>query len=200
MAKNSTSGLISFSRKILGLIDSFMGKIESVILTIAAVAALLAMCVISLDALGRYLFNQPLIITIDLISRYLLPIIMLSTASVVLRQSKHISVDLFAMLLPYRLYLLLLGIGMLVAVPVFWIMAWRVAHSAAQSFEAGSVTYGLIPWPIWVEQAIYAVCIGLLEIRIVQVAIANLFAAITGETSIGIPLVNAHDDPLEEGV
>lgn len=200
MPDRDANGAIAFFRKLLGLFDRIMGKVEWFILMIAAIAAIVVMFVVSADALGRYLFNKPLIITHDLVSRYLLPIIMLSMAGAVLRKARHISVDLFAMMMPQRLYRLLLGISLAVAVPIFWIMARRVAHTALQSFEQGKVTLGLVPWPIWIEQAIYAVCMGLLVLRLFQIALANLASAVLNAPDIGISLVNEHDDPVEEAI
>ena len=125
---------------------------------------------------------------------------MLSTASLVLRQARHISVDLFATLIPTRLYQFLLGLSMAIAVPIFWIMTYRVAHGAIESFEQGKVALGLVPWPAWVEQAIYAVCMGLLVVRLLHIALANTAAAIFADPTIGISLVNEHDDEMEESI
>lgn len=193
-------GAASLLQRFFNAFDSVMGKIEALVLSIAALVALVVMVVVSADAIGRYLFNQPLIITMDLVSRYLLPIIMLATASLVLRQARHISVDLFATLLPRRLHLLLLGIAMVLAIPVFWIMTWRVSLGAIESFEAGKVAYGLIPWPLWAEQAIYAVCMGLLLIRVVHIALANIAEAILPGCRVGHRLINSHEHSVEESI
>ncbi|WP_108262422.1 TRAP transporter small permease [Mangrovicoccus ximenensis] len=187
-------------RRAVDAVDAFLGWIEKGVWTLAALMALVVMCVVSADALGRYLFNAPLIVTMDLVSRYLLPIIMLAVASLALRHARHISVDLFAMLIPRRIHLFLLGIGLAMAVPMFWIMTWRVAHSAIESFEAGRVTYGLIPWPIWAEQAIYAVCMGLILLRLVHIAAANLLAAALDDPEMGFQLINSHEHPEEESI
>lgn len=187
-------------KKLLDRIDRILTVAERGVLAVAAVTVLIVMAIIATDALGRYFFNKPLIFTIDLVTRYLLPIIMLMSTGMVLRRAQHISVDLFATMIPVRFYQLLIGIGLLVTGTIFWIMAYRVGHASVDSFQQGKTSFGLIAWPIWLEQAIYAFCLGLMMVRLIHVAMTNILAAVLGVPEIGISIAHQHDDPLEEAL
>jgi TRAP-type mannitol/chloroaromatic compound transport system permease small subunit len=185
-------------RDFLHLLDRLLSAIESVAICMVALVLIACMCLIATDALGRYLFNSPLVFTVDLVSRYLLPIIMLLPASRVLRRAGHISVDLFSAVMPVRAFQALIGLSLMATVPVIWVMTYRITHSSIESYVQGKVSFGLIPWPLWAEQAIYAFLLGLLTVRLVHVAATNLVAAISGETDIGISMLNVQAPALEK--
>lgn len=200
MLQATSSRPTMFLRTLLGLFDRFLMKIESLIFGFAACVLIFVTCIVAADALGRYLFNKPLFFTLELVSHFLLPIIMLMSAGLVLRSSRHISVDLFASMMPARLYLGLTGLALGAVVPVFWIMTYRVALTSYEKFEQGVSAIGVVPWPLWIEPAIYTLCMGLLTARLFHMAVTNLSAAVTGETNIGISLLHSHDQPLEESL
>lgn len=182
----------------LDLLDRVLLSIEKVLLNITVVALIGVMLLVASDALGRYFFNKPIVITIFFVSHYVLPLLMLLPASYVLRRAKHISVDLFASMMPVRLNQGLIGLALLLVLPILWIMAYRVGHAGYESFRDGKVAYGLIAWPFWVEQAIYCVCFAMLTARTLQVALANIVSALGGDETTAISLLNKHDSPMEE--
>lgn len=198
MTQPKTNGLVMALKRALDWIDGILSKLELGVTAFVPCVLVFTMFLISADALGRYLFNKPLFFTLDLVSHFFLPIIMLMVAGLVLRQARHISVDMFASLLPTRLYQAVLGICLAATVPVFWMMTYRVALKSAESFENDVVALGLIPWPFWVEQAIYAVCMGLLTARLFYVAATNLLAAASGRSEIGLSLLPDHEAPVEQ--
>ncbi|MEZ5649950.1 MAG: TRAP transporter small permease subunit [Burkholderiaceae bacterium] len=183
---------------LLGAVDRGLSAIERTMIGLVVAVVVASMFLVAADALGRYLFNRPVIFTVELVSHYLLPIVMLLPASYVLRRGGHISVDMFALAMPVRLFQALYGMSLLAVAPVVWIMATHVTSASIESFQQGKVSFGLIPWPLWAEQGIYVAILWLVFARLLHVAITNILAAVTGHAELGISALNSHDSPLEQ--
>lgn len=196
----SRGALTAAAAKLFNGADRLLTAIETALMAMIVVVMLGVMVLVAVDGLGRYLFNRPLYFTVDLVSHYLLPILMILPASLVLRRAGHISVDPVATLLPKRLYQALIGLALLATAVVVAIMTWRVLLASTESYTRGKVALGLIPWPLWAEQAIYVFCLGLLAARMLHVAATNLVAGLSGDPEIGISMLNPHDSPQEEAV
>ena len=182
----------------LGAIDTVLTRTERILTIFAAMVTLFVMVIVSAVAVGRYFFNSPLTFTVEMVSRFLLPIMMLLAAGLVLRAGKHISVDLFAAMLPLRVYHALVAAGLYATAAVFWIMATRVGEKALSDFENGKTSFGIIPWPLWIEPAIYFVCLTVMLLRLTHVATANTAAAVTGKAELAISKIDTHEFSLEE--
>lgn len=193
--ENSNKGAMS---KMLEHFDRVLFSLEKVFLNITVISLIGVMLLVACDALGRYFFNRPIIITIYFVSHYMLPLLMLLPASYVLRRSKHISVDLFSSMIPQRLSQFLIGVGLLLVMPVIWIMAYRVGISSVESFRDDKVAYGLIAWPFWVEQAIYCLCFLMLTARILHVGLSHIVSAMSVRSSVSHCMVSAPQIPVGE--
>ncbi|MBN9889318.1 TRAP transporter small permease [Salipiger abyssi] len=188
------------AQRVFRALDTALSAVEKLIMAIVVVVLFLIMIFVAADALLRYTLNSPLIFSYDLVSMYLLPVAMLIPASFVLRRGGHISVDLFALMMPARMQQLLFGISTLACAPVFTIMFYRIMQSSLESYEHGLVTTGMINWPIWLHQAIFSVTTFAVAVRLVHIGITNLFAFVTGADKIAISVLPDHSDPLEEAV
>lgn len=195
MTHHTLSGPVATT---LDTIDRGLNLVEKSLVMFAAATAGFVMCVVSADALGRYFFNSPLAFTIEMVSRFLLPIIMLLVASRVLRKGDHISVDLFAEMMPKRLYYLCMSLGMLASAAVVWIMLAEAAEKALTDFERGKTSFGIIPWPLWVEPAIYSVCLLVLFARLLHIAGTNIAATATGDPAYALSRPHTHETPEQE--
>ena len=181
-------------------IDRTLAAVETAVMAAVVAGLFVIMAFVAADAALRYSLNRPLIFSYDLVQMYLLPAVMLLPAGYVLRRGGHISVDLFALMMPERLRRLLFGITLLAAAPVFGIMVWRIAGTTRHSYEAGLVTTGMINWPIWAHEIVFVfVTLGIV-LRLVHLGLADLVAFATGREGISISILPAHDDPLEESV
>lgn len=185
---------------LLRIYDRVISAIENALMLAVVLVMLVVMVLVSADGLGRYLFNKPVYFTVDLVSHYLLPVLLLLPASFVFRRAGHISVDIFALALPQRLFRALIGLATAAVVPVIWVMSSRVLQSSIESFEMGQVTAGLIPWPLWAEKAVYAVGVGLLTARVIHVSLSNLWGAISKDDAAVVDMINHHESPLEEAI
>ncbi|AJE49117.1 TRAP transporter small permease [Celeribacter indicus] len=172
-----------------GVLDTAVRQVETVLLYLLCLVLFVMMVLIAADALGRYSMNRPLTFTVDLVTMYLLPAAMLLPAGLVLRRGGHIGVDLFAMMMPRRLYHALIGLGLLASAPIFWIMTHRIALMASDSLSQKLVATGMVPWPIWAEQAIFALAMGLFTLRALHIGVSQLVAAVTGDSAQAISIL-----------
>lgn len=184
----------------LKVADQILNYIEQAVMAVVTIVLFVIMFLVSLDATLRYTMNSPLTFNFDLVSMYLLPIAMMLPVGFLLRRGGHISVDLFALMMPPRMRQFVLGLGLLAAGPAFWIMTYRIGRSSFESWEKGLVTTGMINWPIWLHQAIYSLAMGVLTARIVHIGITNLTAFALGRDDLEISILPNHDDPMEEAV
>ena len=120
-------------------------------LNLVAASALIAMLVhINLDVLGRYLFNAPLPMTIEVVSSYyMVAVVFLPLASVEWHDG-HITVDVLAQFFGARADRVLLAAVTVVAAAYFAALAWRSALTAIDKFRIGEFAMGtavLVTWP-----------------------------------------------------
>ena len=123
--------------RVLGITDRLLSFVERLVMAIVTTGLFVIMVMVALDAILRYTLNSPLIFNYDLVQMYLLPIVMLMPVGFLMRRGGHISVDLFAMMMPERMRQLVLGLALLASAPVFWIMFHRIGSMAIDSFEKG---------------------------------------------------------------
>ena len=200
LQKGASSTHDSAGRGAMALIDRIISKMESVTLALACIALFAIMLLVFLDATLRYAFNSPLKFTTDAVTLYLISSALLLVLSYTLRHGGHINVDLFVHLMPARLYDLLIGITLLASLVVIAIMAWQVTSLTWESWQQNELMVGIYPWPLWLSKAIVGVSLIVLVIRLLHVALTHLIAAITGNSTIAIPVAHIEDQPLEDAV
>lgn len=181
-------------------VDRVLTVFDKVIMAIACVFILGTMLVVAADAIGRYLFNQPLVFTNDLVTMYLLPACLLLPLAFTLRRGGHIAVDLFAMLMPRRMYLVVIGFAFLSSLPLIWLMAYQMSIRTHESWVSGASTFGFYSFPVWLSEIIVAISLISISIRILQIAVANLYAGLSGNLAVAIIIMPEHGEIQEEGV
>ena len=181
-------------------IDTALMAAERPLLYIVCILTLVVMFVVAGDALGRYLFNQPLGFTIDLVSKFLLPAIMYLALSETLRRGDHINVGVFASLMPWRLALFLLGIGLLASAALATAVVIEVTSKSYHTWERNIIAFGPYPWPIWLEEAIVAVSWAALCARLWLVGVTTLLASLLDIQELASPISGGEEGLLEEDV
>jgi TRAP-type C4-dicarboxylate transport system permease small subunit len=157
-AREETS-LVDVAEKLLDGIDWCLSRI-------AAVTVLATMVMIVCDVFGRYVFGKPLPWVYDVVSIYVINLVLYFMASEVLRTQSHIELDLKVRLLPPPLWGFLQVLGWLAVGVVLALAAWVAFESMAESFAKGEVHPGLYEWPVWVEKAVVGTGLSLLVLRI----------------------------------
>ena len=178
-------------------VDRVLSVFEMAMVAAAAASLFLIMVLIFADAMGRYLFNSPLSFVFDLVVLYLMSSALLLILSYTLRHGGHISIDLFANMMPRRVYLVLIGVSLLVAAVVTGIIGWETTHLAHESWAMGEVMTGIHTWQLWISKALVAVGFIGLTLRLVHIGLANLIAGLTGNDALAIAIM--HDPTDQEG-
>ena len=186
--------------RVMALIDRAIGYVESATICLACAALFAMMILIFLDGSLRYALNSPLPFTVDLVTLYLISAAFLSVLSYTLRHGGHISVDLFAQMLPTRLYHLLIGAGLICALVVIGVMAIEVTGMAWESWHRNELLVGLYALPLWLSKAIVAVGLIILEGRLLHLGLSNVIAGTVGNPAFAVPIVPPADEPAEEAV
>ncbi len=121
------------------------------IFALLGASALVAMMVIiNVDVLGRYLFNRPLIGTIDIVSTYFMVAIAFFALASVEKNNEHISVDFAVQYVRPDLRLRILAVSCLVSAVFMGGMAWAGWSLAMRKFAVGEYSFGsdsIIIWP-----------------------------------------------------
>jgi TRAP-type C4-dicarboxylate transport system permease small subunit len=151
----------------LGLLERFLSAVDWLLSRIVATAILAVMALIVCDVLGRYLFSRPLPWVYDIVSIYVVNLILYFLASEVLRTRANIELDLHVRFLPQRAWGVLQGLAWLCTAAVLALASWRVWVSTADSLASREVHPGLYEWPVWAERAVVALGLTLLVCRIV---------------------------------
>jgi TRAP-type transport system small permease protein len=142
-----------------------------------AIAALAVLCAITVvDVAGRYLFNKPLLGTVEM-SEFLMVLLSFGGLALAELRNGHITVDFFVNALPQRASALLDAAAALLGV-VFWgFVSWRAAVHAARIREVGEVSANLtVPtWPFYL--AVTVGC-GLLAVALIGRVVRSLRAGL----------------------
>lgn len=190
----------ALSAAFLNAFDKVLTRIEHFMMAVVCTFLFVVMVMVSADAVSRYALNSPLIFTFDLVTMYFLPGILFLSLSATMRKAGHIAVDLFANLMPVRVYQVVVGVGFLVSLVLIGIMAEQVTLKTYESWEMGLIVTGLYAWPIWLGEGIVAFALTVLSLRIGHIGLANLVAGLFGVEDVAVRLLHTSENPIEEPV
>lgn len=198
--RNATTHDGSKLKRAMDTIDVVLMWIERTTIALVCVITLTVMMLISADAVSRYALNSPITFTFDVVTMYLLPALLYLPMSVTLRHGGHITVDLFASLMPRRLYFILIGLAMMASVFVVGLMAKMVVEKAYESWDSGLVVTGLYAWPLWIGESVVGLSLGIMTARLLHVGLSYLIEGIMGTPGLAISLMHSPGEPIEEAV
>jgi TRAP-type C4-dicarboxylate transport system permease small subunit len=148
--------------------------LEKGLLTLATIALLLMMASITVDALGRHLFNRPFQGNFEITSLYFMVILVFATLSANYANDSHVRLDVLSGPLRDRMgrnYARLIG---LICLPVFAYFAWHSSAEAISKFQHLERKMGAIPYPIYLSYVWVALGAVTLTVRFVLDIIAPL--------------------------
>ena len=109
---------------------------------------IIMMLTIVVDVFGRYAFNRPLIGGVEF-NRTLLVIIVFFGLAFTQLKKGHIRVDLLLIRASPKWGLILEVFALIIAIPVYGVIAFATIPITIQSIIIGEYETGLIPFPIW---------------------------------------------------
>lgn len=131
--------------------DRVLGAASNALLGLGAIiVGLMAVHVIA-DVLARYLFNQPLPGTIEIVSLYYMVATIYLPIAYVQSRRQHIAVYQFTEWLPERGRLIIDGLVGILSTVVVALLAWRGVIEAMRATEIGQQSiagsYAISSWP-----------------------------------------------------
>lgn len=140
---------------------------------VGGAALLLMMLEISADVILRTLFNNPLPLTVEIVSYYYMLLVVFMPMALVEYGGHHISVNLVSQHLGKKTKQVVLFIAMVAALVYFSLMTWQTARQALESFEIKEYLMGAFALPTWPARFALPLGCGLYSLvlitRIIQI-------------------------------
>ena len=150
----------------LNSLDRGLDWFERVLYLGAAAALALMMVSISADALGRYLFTQPVRGVYELNELYLLTATVYLSIARAQRLDEHIAVHAIFLAMPRPVRRVVRVIGRLLSAALFAAIAYKTGGMALQQFEMGNATSGAVTLPTWIGWFFVAVGSAAMTLRL----------------------------------
>ncbi|MBN1833676.1 MAG: TRAP transporter small permease [Deltaproteobacteria bacterium] len=109
---------------------------------IGAFSLFAMMCLTMADVLGRYIFNRPILGVFE-ITELMVLMLIFSFLGYTQAQKSHVSVDLFIMLFPERLTVLIEVFNHFICLAMMALIAWMGVDKALELMEAGEASPNL---------------------------------------------------------
>lgn len=142
----------------LGSFESAIVFLEKAATGIVAIVLMMMMVLLTADAIGRYLFLQPVVGAMEITEMYLLGAVAFLPLATLQRENGHVSLSTFQALLPEKTRRLAQIVNTGLALAVFGVIAFQMGRVALENFSAGRETAGLVSLPIWCGWAL--ACMG----------------------------------------
>jgi len=106
------------------------------------------LALMSAEVFARYLFNKPILGTVE-ISSYLLVIFCFTGMAFVQSQRGHINIELVTQKLPTGFQRTLRIIMLILSLVIFAVITWQMTIAFWKSWEMQEVRWGALPVPVW---------------------------------------------------
>ena len=156
--------------------------VEQVFLRASQAALLGMMCLVSLDAVLRYVFARPLQFVFELSENYLMVMVILLPLAFVTRERRHITINVFQNLLPPILLRSLRVLGTLGMIALLAVVTYMSGVKAYEAFRLGETIFGVIDWSVGWSRIWVPLGCGWFMLRLV-------FDLVTGRTRDAAPAV-----------
>ncbi len=132
------------------------------------------MFIVTMDVGARYFLSRPFVWSYDVITLYLTPALFFLVLSDSFRSGAQVNVDVLHRMLPRSVRRYTDALCNFLAFAVFALIAYAGALRAATSFMNADVTVGIVPWPTWPSAALVPLGGGMLALRLLARALADL--------------------------
>ncbi|MFP1633183.1 TRAP transporter small permease [Zhengella sp. ZM62] len=152
-----------------------------VLMTIGGLAIIVLMLHITADVAGKYFFNQPIIGTLEIVSRYyMVACVFLPLAFVQIRR-QHLTVEMFTMGLSKRRLAGLDGVVSIAGLAYVGLLTWLVLDQAAAATRDREIlSLSFFDLPAWPSRWILPLSFGLFAFVLAIQAWIDLRYALTG--------------------
>jgi TRAP-type C4-dicarboxylate transport system permease small subunit len=163
-----------------GRIDAVLSWLETLAAIAAGLVLLSIMALVSIDAVLRHVFAEPLTFQLHLTQFYLLVSATMLALAWGYRKGGAIQVRLLLDYIPARLADPMMRVGLTVSAVYILTLGWRAWHVFVKAYVNDEVVMGVIDWPVaWSWVWVPAGCL-LLALRLLLDASAPKLRAIGG--------------------
>lgn len=131
------------------MIKRFLDRITASFSLLAGVALVFMLLQISVDVFSKYLFNTPLLWTMDVVASYLMVAIVFIPLAEVERQNSHIRVELLAQGLSSHWRRIVIIFSTLVSICYFTALTWQTWFDALEKYRIGEYVMGEAQVTVW---------------------------------------------------
>jgi C4-dicarboxylate transporter DctM subunit len=149
-----------------------LSKVERVCAITSGGFILVMMLLTTVDVVGRYVFNRPLVGNYELQPMFLIAVVYLAASSVQARRG-HISLDILSSHLSQANQLALRLFGDIVFLSFAAMIAWRFSLTTWKAWAIQDYFMGLVRFPLWPPYLVITLGTGLLSIRLIEGIVNN---------------------------
>ena len=120
-----------------------LGIFSRLLTYIGAAALFLMMCLTTVDVIGRYLFNTPILGTLEM-TEFLVLIVVFSFLAYTQSEKSHVSVDLVVLTLPAKVRGIIWIVNSILCFLLMAIITWRGVDKALELKEIGETSPNLM--------------------------------------------------------
>lgn len=158
--------------KLHSTLDWVLCRLENVAVAIGGVAIVLAMLLVSADAILRYAFAAPLSFQLHITEFYLLPAALMMALAWGYRNGGTIQIRILLTILPPWLVNVIVRVGLATASVYIAALGWRAYFTFERAFLKNEVVMGVLDWPVSLSWVWIPIGCGLLAARLMVDATA----------------------------
>ena len=144
----------------------FADRINRIGLILAEIALILLLILVFHEVVARYFLDRPTLYSVEL-SEYLLIFIAFIPAGWLMREKKHVQMESFIHLMPWRVRNLLDCITSTVVFVFCVILIWQGTKSALIAFQGDYHSSSLLNVPLWITYSIIPIGSFLLAVQVI---------------------------------
>lgn len=180
-------------------IERALDAIANILLWIGGIALTVMMLQISADVLGKYLFNRPIIATLELVTWYYMVAVVFLPVVYIQIHKKHLMVELFTMRWPPRRMAVLEGIVGIVGAVYVGTLAFLTGVHAAEQTAAGEIQDAtFFDLPVWPSRWLLPIAFGAMTLVFLTQASRDLVFGISGRGAPSLQPAQPADMGIEE--
>ena len=151
-----------------------LGRVARSAATLAGLAVLVIVVLITYDVLMRFFFEQPQLF-VDEVASFLEVLVIFGGLAYTFRTGGHVRVDLVTSHLPRRARAWLRTVALVTGLVFLGVVMWPTIQSALTAYRYGRVSAVML-YPLWLPMLLIPVGLALLAVAMLAALIAQLRA------------------------
>ncbi|MDF2368523.1 TRAP transporter small permease [Sneathiella sp.] len=131
------------------MIKRFFDRVTASFSLLAGVALVFMLLQISVDVFSKYLFNTPLLWTMDVVASYMMVAIVFIPLAEVERENSHIRVELLTQGLSSLWHRIVIIFSTLISIFYFTLLTWQTWLDAVDKYKIGEYVMGEAQVTVW---------------------------------------------------